>query len=113
MEAGELRFQFRFERRKAANDGFGNTEGDWEAPFDWVWGKRVFLRGSESVIAARMTGRSPALLQCRASSEMEMVDTSWRCIDITSGETFNILSVTPDQKNMQIDFMIEAGGADG
>lgn len=115
VEAGELRERFGFEKRgdlstnSPQGDGYGNTvDDDWSEVFV-CFAKRVFLRGNESVIAARLQGRKPAILTVRYSSHTSSITTSWRCVDKRSGEIFNIREVTVTVDRADIELLIELG----
>ena len=59
MRAGKLRERVRVERRAVADDGRGNTEGDFEPLFNGLKlpaEVRAGSRRSDNVIAAKLTG---------------------------------------------------------
>lgn len=110
--AGTLNKRIAFDKRPdTANDGYGNTQGDWEEQF-WVWSSKRYLLGGEDVMAARLSGSQPLLLTVRSSSNTRQIAESWRCRDLASEEIFNIRSVTPAQdRNGFIDILCEKGAA--
>lgn len=110
--AGDLRERFAFDKRILSSDGAGNQQGVWEEQFI-LSVQRGFLRGGESVQAARLEGRAPALLTIWSSGLSRSITTDWRCRDTRSDDVFNIRAVTPRQTNDFIDLLVEKGVADG
>jgi SPP1 family predicted phage head-tail adaptor len=113
MSAGMLRERLAFERRATGDDGYGNEGpfGDWERQFECHAGARP-LRGSETVIAARLQGVQPYILTVRMSSNTRQVDASWRAVDLNDPKRiFNIKTAAdPDGKNRWIEMLAETGG---
>lgn len=112
MTSGNLKHRFRFEQRSDVDDGYGNTKGAWVAVFTYAAGRR-FLRGGETVQAARLEGRQPVVLTIRSSAASRAVTTDWRCVDARTGEIYNIRTVNPTEDRKYIDFICESGVADG
>ena len=110
MRAGKLRERFAFSRRNEVNDGLGNSQGEW-IENEPVAAERTWLRGGESVMANRLTGRSPAIVKVRFSIASSAITTDWRCRDTRSGEIFNIRQVMPAAKRNEIEFLCEFGVA--
>ena len=110
--AGKLNRRFRFEQRADQDDGYGNTKAVWSAVFTHA-GSRRFLRGGETVQAARLEGRQPVIVKIRSSAASRAVTTDWRAVDARSGEIYNIRTVNPTDDRKYIEFMCEAGVADG
>lgn len=110
MKAGELRERFSFAFRQTVDDGLGNQQGEWIDQFT-VWAKTVNLRGGESVMASRLSGRAPAIVTIRYSIQASGITTDWRCTDTRTTEVFNIRQVTVSPKRDFIDLLVEAGVA--
>jgi hypothetical protein len=112
VEAGLLNERFRFEKRSAipAGDGYGNFEGGWVAQFT-VWCRRQMLRGGENVMAARLTGRQPAVLTVYSSVQSRTITTDWRAVDSRSGAVWNIRSIERSEDRGCIDLLCEFGVA--
>ena len=111
MEAGRLTERMRFEKRASiARDGYGNFEGDWQAQFT-VAAQRQMLRGGETVIAARLNGRQPAILTIRRSAQSETITTDWRAVDTRAGDVWNIRSISPSEDRASFDLLVERGVA--
>jgi SPP1 family predicted phage head-tail adaptor len=101
-----------FEERIEQPDGFGNSVADWVPRFD----ERVsirYLRGSESVIAARLEGRQPVIITVRSHEATRAVSPGWRVK--VNGVTYNIREpLRPtDQRKRDLEFLAESGVADG
>jgi head-tail adaptor len=91
--AGQLREAVRFERRAAADDGYGNTQGAWENLIARRAAKLTPTRGGEQVIADRLQGQSSWDLWVRFDSETSRVTTDDRAVELVNGapgRTFNI-----------------------
>lgn len=90
MDAGKLDRRFRFEARQEIDDGHGSpVAGDWLPRFT-VWGNRKFLRGGETVIAARLESRQPAILTIRDSRQAREITADWCVVDTGDGRVYNI-----------------------
>lgn len=110
MSAGELRERVRFERRVTVSDGYGNEQGDWIQELT-VAARIQPLRGSESVMAARLQGVQPVLIVVRASSASRAIKTDWRAVDARSGVAYAIKTATLREGGDYIDLLCEAGVA--
>lgn len=89
MRAGELDRRLSFERRVEVDDGYGNTSGDWELQFT-VAANRKWLRGGETVLAARLESRQPVILTIRNSAQARAITADWRAVDTRSGAVYNL-----------------------
>jgi SPP1 family predicted phage head-tail adaptor len=107
--AGDLRWRVAFDQITEADSDLGGTAGDWEEQFS-CRARLRYLKGSEPVIAQRLTGVQPVVITVRSSSLTRCVDASWRVRD-ERGTVFNIRSVTPDERRAWIDFLCDAGVA--
>lgn len=114
--AGRLKSRVRFEKRSAAlPDAYGTVEGDWVEQFTRRAEVKP-LKGAESVIAARLQGRQPAVMVVRRDSETKAITTDWRAVEIMPGDerTYNIRGVDDmERDNRWITLLCEAGVADG
>lgn len=111
MDAGRLDQRFRFEKRIEADDGYGNSQGDWHVQFT-LWAGRKFLRGGEAVLAARLEARQPAILTIRNSTDARQITADWRAID---DRTETVYAIREDPKMTDdrafLEFLVEAGVA--
>lgn len=112
MTAGQLRYAIRFERRKDAPDGYGNTistwQGEYECRADMTW-----LRGGENVLAARLQGVRTMALMIRDCVAARAITSDFRAVDKRTGDIFNIRSVSPNENRAYIDVLCETGVAHG
>lgn len=113
LGAGDLRSKVRLEKRGIVDDGFGNpVAGDWEAQFT----RSAYigpLKGGESVIAARLEGRQPAVIVLRYSALTRTITNEWRAVEIRQDGTEVIYAIA-DARDMEnrrrhITLLCEAG----
>lgn len=95
--AGDLNRRLRFERRGEMEDPFGNVQGEWQAAFT-VSAAVLPLKGGEHVMAGRLSGTQPVVLQIRRSSQSQLIRADWRAVDAHSGEVFALTSPPVDMK---------------
>ncbi|MFG1465259.1 head-tail adaptor protein [Xanthobacter sp. DSM 24535] len=109
--AGDLRERIRFEKRAAANDGAGNTKGDWQAQFT-VAAKVQPLKGGEGVLAGRLAGSQPVIIIVRSSAATRQISPAWRAVDARTGVIY-ALTGTADMAGDRafIDILAVAGPA--
>lgn len=121
--AGDLYEKVAFDRRERVSDGRGNHEQKFVEQFQRRAGF-TFLRGSETVIAARLEGRQPVVVRVRACSQTRQIDAGWRMRDIRDGEwggtgddafwtgtAYAVRSVIPTADRQWIDVTVESGVA--
>lgn len=112
MTAGELNRRVRFESRTTRDDGMGNKRGAFVPEFT-CWAGFKMLKGSETVIAARMAGIQPAIIRVRINSETKRISTGWRAVD-SDEVKYDIQSIADiDGKRRYFDIMAQAGGGQG
>lgn len=111
MSAGSLDRRYRFEKRAVISDNAGNFEGEWEFQFPLA-GNRKYLRGGESVMASRLTAKSPVIITVRSCVNARLIEPEWRAVDERSGEVFNIRE-QPQESDSRgyVSFLAEAGVA--
>jgi len=111
--AGLMRDKLHFQRREIVDDGYGNeVSGDFATVFT-APAELIPLKGSEPVIAARLTGVQPYILRIRSSIASRAMDTSWRAIDARNpARIFNITAIVdPSNKNAWLEIMATQGVA--
>lgn len=110
--AGDLREVIEFQTRSEEDDGYGNTV---TGPFATVWSApaRVqILRGSETVMAGRLTGKQTVAVSIRWQPEVATLTSSaWRAKNGRSGELMNIRSIEPDERKAIVNILCETGVA--
>lgn len=87
--ASELRHRLQFSLHSEHQDGYGNFVGEWVAQFT-VSAKVKYLRGTESVMAARLEGRQPILITLRNCISARRITSDWRALDVRTGVLFAI-----------------------
>ncbi|MDK4704326.1 head-tail adaptor protein [Rhizobium sp. CNPSo 4062] len=110
--AGDLFFHVAFDKRADADDGAGNTVGEWQEKLQCRAGF-THLRGGESVMAARLEGQHTQVIFVRRSTLTRGITTDWRVRDLRNGDTFNIRDITPSDDRLWLDFLCQKGVADG
>lgn len=104
--AGQRRERIAFEQRGDAG------MGEWVERFTY-WARVTPLRGGETVLAKRLTGVQPVVINVLASSQTRTVDATWRARDARTGVIYAIHSDIQSENRAEIDFMAEAGVAHG
>lgn len=110
--AGKMDRRLRFEARQEIDDGDGNpVSGEWLPRFT-VWGSRKFLRGGETVLAARLESRQPAILTIRDSRQAREITADWHVVDTVDGRIYNIREnpKLSDDRGF-LEMLVEAGVA--
>lgn len=113
--APKLNTRFTIQRDEAAPDWSGHPgDPDWKDKFT-VWGGIQFMRGGESVIAARLTARQPAILTTRDSAQARTIGPADRVKNARTGEIFNIREQPRASRDNRgfLEFLVEAGATDG
>jgi len=110
MDAGRLDRRLAFAVRREISDGAGNTVGDWVYQFT-VAAWRKWLRGGESVMAARMENRQTAVLTFRDSAQARMVDNEWRATDTRDGRVYAVRETPRDTGDGTLECLVECGVA--
>lgn len=93
LGAGDLRHKVRFEKRAdVADDGYGNTQGDWQQQFT----RRAYIgmtQGGEQVIASRLEGVQPAVVVVRYDSRTATVTPDWRLVEVRGDGTERVYGI--------------------
>jgi head-tail adaptor len=108
--AGQLYEHVAFDERQMVSDGHGNVEGEFVQVFQCRAGF-TFLRGSESVIAARLEGRQPIVVRVRASSQSKQIEPDWRMRDVRTGAAYAVQSVAATPDRQWLDILVSSGVA--
>lgn len=101
-----------FQAREKVSDGAGNYVSDWGDTLFTRWCSIHYLRGSESVMSSRLTGKRPVILKVRADAQTATITPDMRCV--IDGEAFNIREKPrPTDDRVWLEFLAEGGVADG
>lgn len=100
--------RFRFDAPTADPDGFGGVVEGWtEGPE--VRANLKNLRGSETVIAARLQGVQPVVITIRASNATELIETSWRAVNVRTDDIYAIRSIVRSDDRRWMELTAERG----
>jgi len=115
---GQLRESVTLQNYTEVDDGAGNWFGEW---FDvaTVPARIQSLKGSEEVLASRLTGVQPIVVTIRNGGDVAEVGTDWRLINVGAGlDAFgqprgllNIRSIIRSERGDWIDLLCESGVA--
>lgn len=108
--AGPLIELVAFDKRAPADDGYGNTVAAWTEQFQ-AQAAFVYLRGSETVMAARLENRQSLIVRIRQSDAARQVTADWQARDVRRGTVFAIHEVVEDVSRAWVDVLVEAGVA--
>lgn len=108
--AGKRQTIIAFEQRDRIDDGYGNrVSGEFVEKFQ-QYAEINFLRGGETVIAARLESRAPAIISVLADdTRMNSVTPDWRIVVAETGETFNIRTITKTPNRAYFELLCETG----
>ncbi len=112
MDAGKLDHRATFERPVQSRDEDGQLIQGWHDEAT-VWASVRYLRGGESVMAARMQSRTPAILTIRSSSTARRVTSEWRVQTRDRSGTERLFEVKEDPRPTEgggfLEMLVEAG----
>jgi head-tail adaptor len=109
--AGQLHERVEFQRRAYVSDGYGNEQANFETVFETRAGFNL-MRGSESVIASRLTGVQPMTVTLRSTVNARSVRPDWRMVDVSTGKLYAIQSVMQDFDDKSwVDMIVTEGVA--
>lgn len=109
--AGKLDRRLQFERRVETDDGYGNVVGSWVPEFT-VAAHRKWLRGGESVMAARLESKQPVILTIRNSVQARTIGNDWRATDTRDSRVYNIREIPKESETRgYLEMLAESGVA--
>lgn len=108
--AGAMDYRVAFDRPVDTPNGQGGTLRGWSEQLQ-AFAQFTFLRGGETVIAARLAGRQPVVVKIRASAAAALIQTDWRMRDVRSGQAYNIRSIVPSDDRQFYQLTCEGGVA--
>lgn len=111
MGAGRLDRRYQFQMRQEVEDGHGNSESEWVSVFE-ATGNRLLLRGGETVLASRLTGRTPMVLTVRNSESARRIAADWRVTDMRTGQLMAVREDPRESDNRAyLEMLVESGVA--
>ena len=109
MRAGDLSHRFTFASRDLVDDGRGNeVAGAWKDEFTTAAGL-LYLRGSETVLASRLSGRQPVVITVRQNQHTRRITGEWRAKNAKTGELYNIRTIVPTDDRAGFEITAESG----
>ena len=106
--AGAMDRRATFYSPVAKSDGQGGREDGWKNEFT-VWSEFRFLRGSEPVVSARLTGKQPTVIKVRRSPDTDKINTDWHIEE--DGVKYNIRSIIRTDDRRFYEMTAESGVA--
>lgn len=122
MHTGKLRDRVFLDAPIELPDGSGGVETGWAEQFSRA-ASIMYLRGGETVQAARLSGRQPAVITLRADRQTRLIAPQWRLRDTrkqildTDGNPvgpaglYNIKTVIETEDRAWIEITAESGVA--
>ena len=112
MSTGSLRERVTFSAYVRTEDQWGDVTETWVDQFQAA-ASIEYMRGSETVIAARLTARQPAILTIRNHTAARGIKPDWRVRNTRTGEEFAIREMPREAKGKPgyLQMMVEAGVA--
>lgn len=107
--AGPLDKKVAWDKRVAANDGYGNPIAPAFAEQFQCRAGFTFLRGGEAVMAARLQGRQPIVVRIRASIAARLIEPDWQMRNVRTGEAYAVRSVAEVAGRRWLDVTVESG----
>lgn len=108
--AGDLFYRVAFDKRESQSDGYGNEDGSFVEQFQRRAGF-TFLRGGETVIAARLEGRQPVIVLVRSDAQTRLVDADWQMRDVRTSTVYAVKSTIPSDDRQWLHITVESGVA--
>lgn len=109
MKAGALNDRVAFDRPVGSTTPTGGQVTEWQVEIAALWASIKYLRGSDSVIAARLTGRQPAVVTVRASAASRAIAPEWRMRNLRAGTVFAIRAVHESADRAFLELLVEGG----
>lgn len=88
MKSGDLTFRVAFDAPLATADGQGGVVRGWDEGQVECQAHIRYLRGGETVIAARLAGVQPAVVTIRNAEAARAIRHYWRMRDLRSGAIY-------------------------
>lgn len=110
--AGALTERIAFDAPKATRNVTGGRDSGWQSAAVTCRANFRYLRGGETVQAARLAGRQPVVVTVRATAAKRAITPEWRMRDLRSGAEFNIRTGPVETADRAfLEFTVEGGVA--
>lgn len=112
-KAAHLRERVAFDRPTRTPDGYGGQVGGWSvAPESHECrAELIYSRGSETVEAARLAGRSVYKVRIRQCAAAREITSNWRMRDLRRGVRYNVREVDAVTDRAWVFLVVESGVA--
>lgn len=108
--AGQLIENVVFDALNSVADGYGNRQEEWVEQFK-IRAGFTWLRGGESVQAARLEGNQPLIVRVRVSDDTNRIRPDWRMRDVRSGIVYAIRGISRSLDRGYLDVLVQSGSA--
>lgn len=104
-----LKERVAFDRPSGVSDGQGGTTKGWVEEIAKVGAAFRYLRGGETVQAARLEGRQPIIATIRNNGTAKQIDATWRMRDLSGPDVYAISSIVPTDDDLYLEIAAERG----
>jgi head-tail adaptor len=111
LTVARLHERVAFDALVRGSDGYGGEKLGWADPaaaFKTVARFR-YLRGGETVQAARLRGRQPVVATIRNCAAARAITTEHRMRDLVTGKEFNIRAIIETEDRRYLEITAESG----
>ena len=108
--AGQLIENVAFDELNAVSDGYGNRQQEFVEQFK-IRAGYVWLRGGESIQAARLEGNQPLIVRVRVCNDTNRIRNDWRMRDVRTGEVYAIRAISRSLDRGYLDVLVQSGVA--
>lgn len=115
--AGDLKWRVRFDKQVEEQDAAGGVLSDWQEQFTRAAEIKP-LKGSEPVMAQRLTGTQPCLIIVRYDSLTKTIGADWRVVELLNNVPVRYYAIKAPPEDMERDrqfitIVAVSGDADG
>lgn len=104
---GQMRNEVSLKVYEGVDDGYGNVVGDWVEK-EAAWARIQPLKGSETIIAARLSGVQPVVITVRVTPAIAAMTSAWRVKDTRNDLIYQIKSVAnTDERGEFLEILAE------
>ncbi len=108
--AGQLIELVAFDELADVDDGYGNRQQGFIERFQTRAGF-TWLRGGESIQAARLEGIQPLIVRVRVNHDTDRIRPDWRMRDVRAGSVYAIRAITRSLDRGYLDVLVQSGVA--
>lgn len=113
IDPGQMDYSVAFDAPAIVKDSHGGTENGWTPDAQAVkeWAAFRYLRGGETVQAARLSGKQPVVVTVYSNTATRGLSTAWRMRDVRTGDVYNIRAIVPTSDRQFLEITAERGVA--